>query len=684
MSSPNLAVLPILFQVACQRKAKRAKIEPGGVAGLIIGTWPGIAGGARGRASVGLYGVLTAGIMVCGAWATGVEWKGQPPAGEPARASTGASTDNSGTVLSGAPDAEAVLKSANMVSEWVGGWKVPAEKPTGLVVTPAATVTLRLLGDVVGRGQDSTGDDSTLWRATERALAEASKRLPFENDALSDVRRAEAARTMSISIEVAGALVPLRAETYDDVDAGVPVGICGVAGRLGERVEFAFPAGMLGGTGGPGESAAGIVGRLLRDPAKGIRIDERSQPKVVAEQGVKLYRFDVQHVFKSSPSDAGRFLYRGGRIVDVGTLNAAGLRDFADGVAAHLITRRWPGKERFGVRGAFDPVRGVHEPAIAPPPEQALVAFALRRHGALEDGEPCKSSRLAADQVVVDLAMVTEREESPWSTARGAALLVAAASEGAKGGASRLDNPEFVEAAAAARAVEQCAEALRVDGAGEDALRALALASGGARGDAATGRGAAGALVSNVLADSTAASLASSMPWIFLADRAAGGGEIDPLHAGRYREFRELAYQLVLRAEDAGDEGRDLVGGLILAGGGRASLPSAQSARIVAGLAAMLNDASVTPPQERARELVRLLPCMRFLRQLAAGPETSPLLKEGSRTTWGIRSAVWDPRMPGEASALTLMAVSETLDALRLMAAPARPSEPTAEAGPGK
>ena len=158
------------------------------------------------------------------------------------------------------------------------------------------------------------------------------------------------------------------------------------------------------------------------------------------------------------------------------------------------------------------------------------------------------------------------------------------------------------------------------------------------------------------------------MPWVFLADRAASGGEIDPLHAAKYKEFRELAFQLVLHAQDAGEEGRDLVGGLVLAGGGRASLPSAQSARIVAGLAAMLNDPSVTPPQERTRELVRLLPCVRFLRQLAAGPQTSPLLKEGARTTWGIRSAVWDPRMPGEASALTLMAVSETLRALDAMA----------------
>lgn len=489
MSSPSLAVLPILFQVACQRKPKRAQFMRPGAAGLIIGSRTSSAGGTRGRARVGLCGVLCAGIMVCGAWATGVEREGQPPVAEPVPENVQHSDRDSGTVLTSVPDAAAVLLSANALSDWVAAWKVPAEKPEGMVVTPAATVTLRLLGEVVGRGQDSTGDDSTLWRATERALAEASKRLPFDNDALSDVRRAEAARTMSISIEVADTLVPLRAETYDDIDAVVPVGISGVAGRLGERVEFAFPAGMLSGTGGPGESAAGIVGRLLRDPAKGIRIDERAQPKAVAELGVKLYRFDVQHVFKATPSDPGRFLYRGGRVVEVGSLNAAGLREFADGVATHLITRRWPGKERFGVRGAFDPVRGLHEPDIAPPPEQALVALALRGHGALGEAEPYKSSRLAADAVVVDLGLVTEREEAPWESVRGAALLLAALSDGAKGGASRLDNPEFAEAAAALNAVEKCAATIRANAAGEDALRALALAGGG--GHAMTRRGLA-------------------------------------------------------------------------------------------------------------------------------------------------------------------------------------------------
>jgi len=663
MSSPSLAMLPILFQMACQRKAGGSEIASAGVEGLIIGTRGSKEGVRRGCGKVGLCGAMHVGIMMWGAVASGVETLRQPVAGgENAVVQAGPAG-----VDMGMPDAEAVLRSSNLVADWVRGWKVPAEKPTGLVVTPAAMVTLRLLGEVVGRGMDSTGDDSTLWRATERAISEATKRLPFENDALSDVRRAEAAGTMSISIEVAGPLVPLRADTYDEVDTGVPVGLSGVAGRLGERVEYAFASGMLQGTGGPGESAAGIVGRLLRDPAKGIRIDERAQPKVVAEQGVKLYRFDVQHVFKTTPRDAGRFLYRGGRVIEASSLTGANLRVFADGLATHLVSRRWPGKERFGVRGAFDPVRGVHEPAIAPPAEQALVAFALRSHGALGEGEPFKSSRLAADQIVIDLASVTEQEESPWSSVRGSALLVAAVSEGSKGGMSRLDNPEFSDAAGVLSTVEKCAGAIGASNAGEDALRALALASGGGRGDMAGARGTAGALVTRLIGESSGGTLANSMPWVFLADRASGGGTVDPLHSGKYREFRELAYELMVRADDAGEEGRDLVGGLVLTGGGRASLPTAQSARIVAGLAAMLNDPVVTPAEERTRELVRLLPCLRFLRQLSADGETAPLLKEGPRTTWGVRAAMWDPRMPGEATALTLMAVSETLRALEEM-----------------
>lgn len=683
--APSLELLPILFQRACQRKAPRANSGQPGVEGILIGTnvpW-------EARARVGLRRTLPACIIACGLAASALAQQQQTPTTAPTTPAatpekpaespapgapttqppTNPTQPGSETVLQTLPDASAVLAASNQLADWIKAWKAPAEKPEGLPTTPAATVTLRLLGEIVGRGQDMTGDDSTIWRAATKALAEATKRLPFDNDALSDQRKREVSGSISISLEVAGVPVPLHADTYDDVDAMVPIGLSGVAGRLGERVEYVFPAGMLASATSPGDTAAGVVGRLLRDPAKGIRIDETAQPKAVASQGVKLYRFDVLHVYKTSPGDGGRFLYRGGRVVEQSTITATSLREFADGLATNLTARRWPGKERFGVRGAYDPVRNVHEPAIAPPPEQALIALALRRYGSLGEGEPFKTARQAADAVIADLASVTEGEEAPWATPRGAALFIAALAEGSK---SRLDNPEFTEAVSVLPALERCIVVVNGEQQREAVLRALALACGGTRGDTAAGRGAAGMILSSILT-ADAGSQATAMPWLFFADRAASGGSVDPLHAPAYRTFRDQAYNVMLSQADAGDDGRDLVGGFVFAAPGKASLPSSQSARVAAALAAMLNDESVTPPADRTKELVRLLPVLRFLRQLAADETTAPLLKDSPRSRWGIRSAFWDPRMPGEATALTLLAVCETLDAIKAMT-PATPA----------
>jgi hypothetical protein len=84
-------------------------------------------------------------------------------------------------------------------------------------------------------------------------------------------------------------------------------------------------------------------------------------------------------------------------------------------------------------------------------------------------------------------------------------------------------------------------------------------------------------------------------------------------------------------------------------------------------LASMLAEDRLTPRDSRVRELGRLLDVVRFLRQLAV--DEAALALYGDRTAgalWGIRSAGFDLREPGDATSFSLMTISEALRALRV------------------
>ncbi len=151
-------------------------------------------------------------------------------------------------------------------------------------------------------------------------------------------------------------------------------------------------------------------------------------------------------------------------------------------------------------------------------------------------------------------------------------------------------------------------------------------------------------------------------PWIVWAARELGDGA--PLGAAALREGRDLIWEHQLSRSDAGAENADLVGGIVFTGTNQ-PLPSAQSARAAAMAAAMLGDPALTPEGERPRELARLLPTLRFLRQLSAGEAESRLYPNPERASGAVRLALWDQRQPPEATAMTLIAVTETVRATR-------------------
>ena len=83
---------------------------------------------------------------------------------------------------------------------------------------------------------------------------------------------------------------------------------------------------------------------------------------------------------------------------------------------------------------------------------------------------------------------------------------------------------------------------------------------------------------------------------------------------------------------------------------------------------ALANDCLDTGRYEFTHELVRFMPCVRFVRQLCADEWSETMFREPRKARWGVRASLWDPRMPGEASALALITVQETLAAAERMA----------------
>ena len=58
-------------------------------------------------------------------------------------------------------------------------------------------------------------------------------------------------------------------------------------------------------------------------------------------ESIRLYRFAVTHARRPAPGGPPIFLHRGGRVVPLTTSTADAIRMFADGLAEHLISRRY-------------------------------------------------------------------------------------------------------------------------------------------------------------------------------------------------------------------------------------------------------------------------------------------------------------------------------------------------------
>lgn len=583
------------------------------------------------------------------------------------------------------PPAE-VMSAYRALDAWVREWQVPEEaQPIDPSGASGACVTIRLSGEVLGRAWDMASDGQSVWRAARRAMMEATQRAPVPRDALRDEALLEIAARATIDLQIAGTLVPLLGETFDEAGASLRPGLDGVAARSASEFGAVFPGTML---------TTGVApGAALRAASAQAGFGPLELSKLRADHGAIVYRFTVAHLAQPAPGDEPVFLHRGGRIVPATEVGVASLRRLAEGVARHIQAREWPGDEPAGMLGDYDPVRDQRQPFIAPPEEQALAAFALFRFARTPGASPAAAARAArfAWTILDQLQGVAPGESPPFADPIACAAYVAAMLEApdrppGMNAVASIGDDAWSKAAASLRALCSPEGAWTGDlshGASSLAAYALAMLATDPRaaepGDDARAAGS----VRSLFRDVSPGELPTTMPWLAWAELRLAPTNA-PVPAGEaLRDLRAMLWARQIGPTTARPGDEDQVGGVAFTAA-RNPAPTWHTFRPVAAVATMFGDARLTDPAEAPGELARLGLAMRFLAQLSVDDAAMHMLRDREATLGGIREAVWSQRQPLAASTAGLLAVCEVLRAVDARAAGPAPTPPDGPAPAGR
>lgn len=569
------------------------------------------------------------------------------------------------------PAPDRAIAAFNQVEPWVRAGRVP-EKAEALAVT-GASVILRLDGALIGRGTSAEPD--ALRAAAARAIEEAALRLSAQRDALQAEQAIESWKRITISLELSGALVPFTPATFEDVDAELSPGLEGVGARAGSRVELVFPCTMLVRNTTPGDALASAISRACDDPTLAIRSTPAGEPGAIAQtRALTYYRFRVIHLAQSNPAKTPIFLERGGKFIPQSSLDAASLRAWADGLATNLLDRCSAGATDAAkgpaMRGTYWPATGRSEPAGVI--EQVLVARALDRYSqTVARGTALGTrARKVSGGILDALGQSPIGADGPDSSPASGALWSVALAQTEFGAITDWLVPRGQMWRVCLDILDTAAKDISVVPDGQRAVVAFALArraDGNWPGDPADGgsreamKSAARRALDAVYAATPPGNLVSQMPWLGWADQYLSGDTI--AGAPALREMREQVYAHTLTPETAGPGNDDLTGGIVFTASPTPA-PTWQTVRPAAFLASALSDPRLTEPAEVMKEISRLLPVLRFLRQLTADENTAWMCQDLEVARWGVRGAPWDQRQNPEATAMTLITVCETLRSL--------------------
>lgn len=538
-----------------------------------------------------------------------------------------------------APGAEETLAAFGQVRRWVGAGKVEG---AGAGAFAGVCVELRLGAEVVGRGVamaqlDGDGAGQTLVKATTAALAHAARTLKLEGGERTAERLAGMARTFKVSVELAGAPTPFDPATGLDIDAAVSPGLEGVALVREGAIEGVFPAKMMTSHQRASEAAQGLAAGLTN------AADALLEPQQLRSQrGVRYLRFRVSHAAQGGPDLQPLLLHRGGRVIGMQGVDSQGeLVEMAQGAARSLVRQL---REQKGTPLATTALAGL------------AAARWTRLHERIGQAQPVTLSELRGE-LISRAAM--SRPEVLSDPAVAGVVRVALEELGMKG-------VEEKALAARAEVIKRCdgtlAQVMNADAAGLDRLGAsracAALWAVSETSPDAKVREAAQGKLREIAGRTAPEQLVSSMPWM-----AWGVAGLEQHPTTPLREMRALLWQHQLQTADASSTDPDLVGGIVFTRS-KNPLPSWQACRGLIGAAVMLSDERATPATEIPGELARLLNGVRFIRQLQVDDSAAWRGVEQAAERGGIRAATWETEPSLEATAMGLLAVSQTVESL--------------------
>ena len=540
------------------------------------------------------------------------------------------------------------------VREWSAPDKIPCP-------ATAARVALYQHGNLVGAGvsqADHPGEPGIASAATGEAMTKAARVLLPRADALADEQLRTLAAELTVSLEMAGPFTPLSETELANPDAVIRPGIDGLAARVGGEWLLVFPSEILASGTPAGVRLPAMAARLLGDPTLGVELPL----DLATGHSVGFYRFEVMRVANVGRGGAATFLRRGGSFVGAGATTSRTVVRFAEDMLGHLEATRIEGESRLGLLGTFDAPRGVAE-AVASPMQQSLAALALLRLAQTErfEAETRERARTLAREIMADLAVVEPIEIEPAEDGVAAAIAwVVLDGLGAAGDAELGPLFETCESMLAEHAASERGD---MTASVTNAILVWALAERAH----STGKDAdiAERDMRALYAATEPGGLVGLMPWLGWAELRLAGDAPVPAQAA-LRQVRDQVWEHQLTVQDTGPSEGDLAGGVIFTRG-LAALPTWATARPIALCATMLGDPRLTTQAEASGEIVRLVQAIRFLRQLSAREADCAFYPRPELAMGGIRAALWDHTMPPEATAMTLLAMTEFVRSIGIL-----------------
>lgn len=579
--------------------------------------------------------------------------------------------------------------------EPVGGTRLGAGLGAGLT---AARVEIRFERELVGVGEAVidqtvvTPDQLGVARkATQQAIESWKLASRGMTEGLDAAGLEKLAGSLAVSVELAGAWVPLTEAELHAVDIHMHRGIEGVAARALGRVAVSFPSRLHGHE--PAQRSytqelSNLAAKVLEDPEASVE----SATLLAQRRGVLFYRFTSAHQAQVSPGGPLRSMHRGGRLVYEDEVRPEWLQGLAAATVGHLSERVGvsvgPGGE-FGDQafeistGPIEILSGASTPSSGRAWEVELSLLALQR--AQQSAVLPTTLRETASQAHQAL---WDHAASKWNGRRilpqNAALLWLGRPMGE-------DHAEF--RAAIEDSLNSLLEQLATvpwEGTPQEAVALWALAEQHAGSEHAQ---AVSSALGAMLAVRGPGGAVGLLPWAAFADAALHPAEgvhmqvlpgadnndqlaVETTHAGQmlqagpmFRQVRAAMWHNQFTSQDAEAPTRDMIGGVIFTSGGSV-LPTSTTLRPLAYAAWGIADRRLTTQQELLEgELVKVLRGMRFAGQLMVTEAELYASSQHERVVGGVRRTLWDDCVRMEDTAMALLCSIELLESLAKLSA---------------